>query len=192
VSPSSGPVVTISTVDPIKVYFTPGEREYLAYARQFASTGSRGSQSGFSQLELILADGSVYPEKGRFFFVDREVNQSTGAILLAGLFPNPGNILRPGQYGRVRAVTATRTGTLLVPQRAVTELQGNYQVAVVDTENKVAIRTVKVGERVGNMWIVQEGLQPGERVVAEGVQKAAPGTRVNPKPFGGQTEPQGR
>jgi membrane fusion protein (multidrug efflux system) len=134
-------------------------------------------------MELALADGSVYPQKGKFFVADREVDPKTGSIRLAGVFPNPGNLLRPGQYGRVRAVTGVKSGALLVPQRAVTELQGGYRVAVVGADNKVNIRTVKVGERVGPQWIIEEGLQPGERVVAEGTQKVRPGATVNPKPY---------
>jgi membrane fusion protein (multidrug efflux system) len=114
-------------------------------------------------------------------FADRQVNQSTGAILLIGVFPNPGNILRPGQYAKVRAATAIRKGALLVPQRAVTELQGSYQVAVVDSGNKVNVESVKIGDRIGSMWIVNEGLKPGERVVAEGVQKVSSGMVVKPK-----------
>ena len=134
-------------------------------------------------LELILADGTTYDKKGKVYFADRAVNQNTGAIRIAGLFDNPGNILRPGQYARIRAATSIRQGALLVPQRAVTELQGSYQVAVVDHENKADIVSVKVGEQVGSMWIVQDGLKPGDRVVAEGVQKIRPGAQVNPKPF---------
>jgi membrane fusion protein (multidrug efflux system) len=135
------------------------------------------------QLELILADGSTYPRPGTFYFADRQVNESTGAIRIAGLFPNPGNILRPGGYAKVRAATQIQQGALLVPQRAVSELQGGYQVAVVDGQNKVSIRTIQVGDRVGNQWIVSDGLKPGERVVVEGVQKVRPGMQVNPKPF---------
>jgi membrane fusion protein (multidrug efflux system) len=111
------------------------------------------------------------------------VDQNTGTIQIEALFPNPGNILRPGGYGQVRAVKRIQTAALLVPQRAVSELQGSYQVAVVDSENKVSIRNVKVGERVGNMWLIIEGLKAGERVVAEGVQKVTPGARVNPRVF---------
>src|SRR6202040_193404 len=135
------------------------------------------------RLELILADGLSYPREGTFYFADRQVNQSTGAIRIAGLFPNPGNILRPGGYGKVRTAVRVQKDALLVPQRAVTELQGAYQVAVVDSENKVSIRTVTVGDRVGSQWIIADGLKPGERVVAEGVQKVRPGAQVNPKPF---------
>ena len=125
--------------------------------------------------------------RARSYFADRQVNESTGAIRIAGLFPNPGNILRPGGYGKVRAVVRIQQDALLVPQRAVSELQGGYQVAVVDGDNKVSIRTVKVGDRVGNQWIIAEGLKPGERVVAEGVQKVRPGLQVNPRPFARET-----
>ncbi len=134
-----------------------------------------------------MADGSTYAHPGKFFFADRQVNESTGAIRIAGLFPNPGNILRPGGYGKVRAVVRIQQGALLVPQRAVSELQGGYQVAIVGDDNKVNIRPVKVGDRIGNQWVIAEGLKPGERVVAEGVQKVRPGLQVNPRPFARDT-----
>ena len=130
-----------------------------------------------------MVDGTTYPQKGRFFVADRQVDQRTGAIRVAGIFPNPGNTLRPGQYARVRAVTSTKNGALLVPQRAVTELQGSYRVAVVGSDNKVSVRPVKVGDRVGALWVIEEGLRPGERVVAEGTQKIMPDAVVDPKPF---------
>ena len=177
VSPSSGVITTVSTLDPIKANFTVGEQEYLNLTR------GGGNDLAKLQLELILADGSTYPQKGKFSFADRQVNQNTGAIQLTGLFPNPGNRLRPGQYGRVRAAVGTSTGALLIPQRAVTELQGNYQVAVLDGANKVTVETVKIGDRAGSMWVITEGLKPGQRVVVEGIQKAVSGTTVNPKPF---------
>jgi len=177
VNPSSGVITTVSTLDPIRGNFTVGEQEYLSLTR-----GGVGYLTKL-QLDLILADGSTYPHKGKFFFADRQVNQNTGAIQLTGLFPNPGNRLRPGQYGKVRAAIGTSAGALLVPQRAVTELQGGYQVAVVDSANKVGIRTVKLGDRIGSMWIVTEGLKAGERVIAEGIQQARPGAEVTPKPF---------
>src|SRR6202167_4146941 len=183
VNPSSGPVTSVSTVDPIKVYFTVSEPEYLAWRKRFPTETTREAADKSLQLELILADGSTYPHEGTFYFADRQVNESTGAIRIAALFPNPGNILRPGGYGKVRAATQIQQGTLLVPQRAVSELQGGYQVAVVDGQNKVSIQTVQVGDRVGNQWIVSDGLKPGERVVVEGVQKVRPGMQVNPKPF---------
>jgi membrane fusion protein (multidrug efflux system) len=175
VGPTSGTITTVSTLEPIKANFTVSEQEYLDF------TGRSSTELTGLQLELILANGAAYPHKGKFMFADRQVNQSTGAILLIGVFPNPGNILRPGQYAKVRAATAIRKGALLVPQRAVTELQGSYQVAVVDSGNKVNVESVKIGDRIGSMWIVNEGLKPGERVVAEGVQKVSSGMVVKPK-----------
>lgn len=177
VSATGGPLTTVSTVDPIKVYFTVSEQEYLTYSRA-GSDGLNGLE-----LDLILADGTTYPEKGRFYFADREVDPKTGAIRMAGVFPNEGNVLRPGQYGKVRAVTSVKDEALLVPQRAVTELQGIYQVAVVGTDNKVSVRTVKLGEKSGSMWVVNEGLQAGESIVAEGTLKVRPGMTVSPVPF---------
>ncbi len=183
VSPSSGPVTSVSTVDPIKVYFTVGEPQYLAWRKRFPTEASRLEADKNLRLQLILADGSTYVNEGKFYFADRQVNESTGAIRIAGLFPNPGNVLRPGGYAKVRAVIRLQHDALLVPQRAVSELQGSYQVAVVDGDNKVNIRTVTVGDRVGNQWVIADGLKAGERVVAEGVQKVRPGAKVNPKPF---------
>jgi RND family efflux transporter MFP subunit len=183
VSPSSGAVTSVSTVDPIKAYFTVSEPQYLAWRKRYPTETSRLAADKNLRLELILADGSVYPQYGTFYFADRQVNESTGAIRIAGLFPNPGSILRPGGYGKVRAVIRIQPDALLVPQRAVSELQGSYQVAVVDGENKISIRTVNVGDRVGNQWIISDGLKQNERVVAEGIQKVRPGMSVNPKPF---------
>jgi membrane fusion protein (multidrug efflux system) len=192
VNSASGPVTTVSTVDPVKVYFTVSEQEYLAFHRRYSTPATLDAERKQLRLELILADGTVYPHNGTFYFADRQVNQGTGAIRVAGLFPNPGNLLRPGQYGRVRTSTRTKAGALLIAQRAVTELQGAYQVAVVDSESKIDVRTVKPGDRVGARWIVDEGLKPGERVVAEGVQKVRPGMLVNPKPFAAPAETGGR
>jgi RND family efflux transporter MFP subunit len=177
VNPSSGVITTVSTLDPIKANFTVGEQEYLIL--------TRGGMNDLAklQLELILADGGNYPQKGKFFFVDRQVDQNTGAIQLTGLFPNPGNRLRPGQYGKVRAAVGTSTGAMLIPQRAVTELQGGHQVAVLDDKNTVSIQQIKVGDQVGTMWVVNEGLKPGQRVVVEGAQNVQPGRQVSPKPF---------
>jgi len=184
ISTTSSPLTTVSTVDPIKVYFTLNEREYLNFTKRNLIDAQQGASVAQLELELLLADGTSYPNKGSFFFADRQVDPKTGAIRLAGVFLNPGNVLRPGQYGRVRAVTSTREGALLVPQRAVTELQGSYQVAVVGRDNKVEVRTVKVGDRAEAMWIIEDGLKPGDTVVAEGTQKVRPGVVVNPKPFG--------
>jgi RND family efflux transporter MFP subunit len=186
VSPSSVPVTSVSTLDPVKVYFTVSEPQYLEWRRRFPTEPSRQEADKNLRLELILADGSTYPRTGTFYFADRQVNEGTGAIRVAGLFANPGNILRPGGYARVRAVIRVEQGGLLVPQRAVSELQGSYQVAVVDGDSKVNIRTVTVGDRVGSEWIITQGLKPGESIVAEGVQKVRPGTRVNAKPFGAE------
>ena len=183
---SSGPVTSVSTVDPIKVYFTVSEPQYLGWRKRFPTESSREEADKNLKLELILADGSVYGQKGSFYFADRQVDVGTGAIRIAGLFPNPGNILRPGGYGKVRAVIRLQKNVLVVPQRAVSELQGGYQVALVGPDNKVSIKTVTVGDRVGSDWVISDGLKPGDRVVAEGIQKARPGALVNPKPFGTQ------
>jgi membrane fusion protein, multidrug efflux system len=183
INPTSGALTTVSTVDPIKVYFTLSEQEYLNHTRRHPTLGAWDLAGKKLELELVLADGTTYSQKGRFFVADRQVDQKTGAIRLAGVFPNPGNILRPGQYGRVRAVTNMKAGALLVPQRSVSELQGGHRVAVVGSDNKVSIRPIKVGDRIGAMWIIEDGLKPGERVVAEGIQKVRPDSVVNPIPF---------
>jgi membrane fusion protein (multidrug efflux system) len=178
VSPNSGTLTTVSTLDPIRDYFTVSEQDYLRLKGQFSGSDRQGWK-----LQLILADGTTYLHEGVFYFAGRAIDQNTGSIQLAALFPNPGNVLRPGQYGKVRAVVRTAKGALLVPQAAVADLQGSYQVSVVGEDNKIAIRSVKVGERVGTMWIIQDGLKPGERVVAQGQQTLRPGTTVQPKPF---------
>lgn len=188
VTPGSGIVTSVSTVDPIKVYFTVGEPQYLAWRQRFPTEASRLEADKELRLQLILADGSTYPREGKFYFADRQVDQSTGAIRIAGLFPNPNNILRPGGYGKVRAVIRRQPGALLVPQRAVSELQGGYQVAVVGADNKVDVRTVTVGDRVDNRWIIASGLNAGDSVVVEGVQRMRTGVRVNPKPFVAETK----
>ena len=182
-SPAAGPVTSVSTLDPIRVYFTVGEPQYLAWRKRFPTESSRLEADKQLRLELILADGTTYDNTGTFYFADRQVNETTGAIRLAGLFPNPNNILRPGGYGKVRAVIRTQQDAILVPQRAVTELQGGYQVAVVGLDNKVIIRTVTVADRVGSDWVISDGLKPGDKVIAEGVQKVRSGSAVNPKPY---------
>ena len=183
VGPASGAVTTVSTVDPIKVYFTVSEQEYLDFHRRYSTPESLNAERKQLRLELILSDGTIYPHPGTFFFADRQVNQATGAIRVAGLFPNPGNILRPGQYAKVRTSTHTQPNAILIPQRAVTELQGHSQVAVVEPDNKIAIRAVTPGVRTGSMWIIDQGLKAGDVVVAEGVQKVRAGMTVNPKPY---------
>ena len=182
-NPNSPPLTTVSTVDPIKVYFTISEQQYLAFTKLNLIEARNGASVVQIELELILADGTTYPQKGSFYYADRQVDQKTGAIRIAGLFPNPGNILRPGQYGRVRAITAMKNSALLVPQRAVTELQGGYQVAVVGSDNKIEIRMIKLGDHTGPMWIVEDGLKAGETVVVEGIQRVRPGVLVSPKSY---------
>ncbi|MBN8447495.1 MAG: efflux RND transporter periplasmic adaptor subunit [Candidatus Accumulibacter sp.] len=173
-------LTTVSTVDPIKVYFNISEREYLKIANAALAAGKRPDHV---PLELFLVDGSLYPHPGKSSVLNRQVDVSTGTFKVAALFPNPDNLLRPGQYGKVRATMAVDKGALLVPQRAVTEIQGKYLVAVVGADNKVDIRPVTVGERIGSDWIISKGLQPGEQVIAEGTQKVRPGVTINPKPF---------
>jgi len=165
-------LTTVSDVNPIKVYFPISEQEYLRVAGNFTSR---------VPLQLTLANGNIYPHPGKIAFSNRQVDPQTGTIRMAALFANPRNLLRPGQFGRVRAMTALRKGALLVPQRAVNELQGHYQVAVVGADNRVSIRTVQVGERAGEMWIIESGVSPGDRVVSEGVAKVRDGMTVNPK-----------
>jgi membrane fusion protein, multidrug efflux system len=177
----SGSVLTIvSTINPIKVYFQVSEQSYLTFWRRFID--STNADETFP-LQLVFSDGSVYPEKGKFFYADRQVNPDTGTLQIYALFPNANFVLRPGQYGRVRAQTQTKTNALIVPQRAVAELQGTYQVALVGETNSVHLQSVKVGEQVGANWIIESGLKAGDRVVIEGTQKAKEGTVVNPKPF---------
>ena len=181
VSPNSI-LTSVSQVDPIKAYFTVSEQEFTDFHRRFPTEATVEEQRRRIPLQLVLADGTVYDKPGRISFADREVNPATGALRIAGLFPNPGNLLRPGGYGRIRASVRSHENALLVPQRAVIELQGSYQVAVVGNDNKVSIRPVSVGERVGKLWIVNEGLKPGERVVVEGQMKVRDGAPVKPVP----------
>jgi RND family efflux transporter MFP subunit len=171
-------LTTVSQLNPVKAYFVVSEQQYLAFVQRNPTVAAREQTERQLVLELILADGSTYPRKGKFFAADRQVDVQTGTIRLAGLFPNPENVLRPGQYGRVRFVSYIRPAALLVPQKAVTELQGMYQVAVVGEDDKVSVRTVKVGEQTGSMWIIEQGVKPGERVVVEGVQKVRNGMPV--------------
>ena len=180
-TPQARELTTVSTVNPIKVYVHISEREYLLAVDK--SKQGQKPDSEKTTFDLILADGSTWPQRGTFSFADRQVDPQTGTIKVAILFPNPDNILRPGQYAKVRALMGTEKGAILVPQRAVGELQGSYQVAVVAADNTVQIRGVKVGERIGNLWVIQEGLKPGDRVVAEGTQKVGNGVKVTPKPY---------
>jgi len=172
-------LTSVSQVDPIKAYFTVSEQVFVEFHRRFPTEQSVEEQRKRMPLQLILGDGQVYEHTGRISFADREVNPATGTIRIAGFFPNPSNLLRPGGYGRVRLSVRTVPGARLVPQRAVTELQGSHQVAVVDNGNKVSIRPVTVGDRVGNFWIVTDGLKAGERVIVEGLLKVRDGSVVN-------------
>jgi membrane fusion protein (multidrug efflux system) len=168
----------ISKVDPIHVRFSIAEREYLALMRRFGPADSRRREE--AMFDLILADGSRHPYKGRMAFADRLVDPSTGTLLVEVAFPNPERIIRPGQYGRVRIAVETKTGAILVPQKAVQELQATYSVAVVRGDNTVEMRQVVPGPRVGNLWVIDSGLNPGDRVVVEGLQKVRPGITVTP------------
>jgi len=177
VGPSSV-LTSVSQTDPIKVYFTVSEQQFMDFHRWFPTEASVEEQRKRIPLQLILGDGTVYDRPGTIYFADREVNPATGAIRIAGVFPNPNNLLRPGSYGRVRASVRTQNGALLVPQKAVSELQGSQQVAVITSDDKVNIRLVTVADQVGDQWIVTGGLKSGERVVVEGLQKVREGATV--------------
>ncbi len=170
-------MTTVSTVHPIKVFFSANEQEYMSWARGWAA---KGGQKG--TLTLVLSDGSTYPLRGDPFMADRNVDMKTGTIMLAGVFPNPEQLLRPGQFAKVRADIGLRQNAILVPQRAIWELQGNPQVAVVGADNKVDIRPIQAGPRLGTMQVVEKGLKVGERVVIEGTQKVTAGQTVHPVP----------
>jgi membrane fusion protein, multidrug efflux system len=184
VGPTTGALTAVSTINPILVLFNPSEQEYLNAARVTGDTLEKET-AALRRLEFMLqlANGETYSQKGRFYAVDRQVDVKTGSISVQTEFPNPNNVLRPGGFGRLSAVVRTQEGALLVPQRAVTDSQGAYLIAVVGADNKISIRSVKPGARIGSMWVIDEGLKPGERVVAEGVQRVKQGMVVNPRPF---------
>ena len=179
----TGELTTVSTIDPIKVYYMVNEQAYIDFMKMFPSEAAGFEQAKKFVFELILGDNSLYPYQGKFYAFDRQVDVRTGTVRVAALFPNPNYLLRPGQFVRVNVTIGTKKGALLVPQRAVIELQGSYQVDVVDSDNKVEIRTVKAGDRFGTLWAIDEGLKPSERIVVEGVQKVKQGMTVIPKPF---------
>ena len=181
VSPTSGPLTTISQIDPIKAVVTAGEGPFTDFVSRHPDPTERAAYIRSLEFELILGDGKVYPQKGKFYALDRNLDLKTGSIRYEVTFPNPGNNLRPGQFGKVRFVADTKKNALIVPQEAVSELQGNYQVVVVDQDNKAHIRPVQMGERIGSMWEVTDGLKPGERVVVQGLQKAREGAPVTVK-----------
>jgi RND family efflux transporter MFP subunit len=180
---SNSILTSVSQLEPIKAYFPISEREYVLVQKNSNAIFSKHAIGFFgNSLELILTDGSVYALKGKILLADRQVDPNTGTIRIVASFPNPGNILRPGQYGRVRVETGMKKGALLTPQGAVAQSQGSYQVAVVGSDHKVSMRTVKPGQTVGTMWVIDEGLKPGEQVVVEGLQRVKDGTLVTPKP----------
>lgn len=173
---STEELTTVSTLDPIKVYVSISEQEYLKVAE-------KGARREKATIEMILADGKVYGQKGEFAFADRQVDVRTGTIRVTVLFPNPSNLLRPGQFAKLRAEMDVKKGALTVPQRALSEVQGRYLAAVVGADNKVSIKPVKAGVRFGQLWVVDEGLQAGQKVVAEGTQKVRNEMVVSPKPY---------
>jgi membrane fusion protein (multidrug efflux system) len=175
-------LTTVSQVNPIRAYFSITEQEYLALAGRGGNNGSFSGGGNSVPLQLTLSNDRIYPHQGSIVFVDRQVNSQTGTIRIVGAFENPGNILRPGQYGRIRALTSFDRNAILVPQRVVTELQGRYQIAVVDPSNHAAIRTVETGDRIGQSWVINSGLKDGDRVVSEGMSKVRDGMAVDPKP----------
>jgi membrane fusion protein (multidrug efflux system) len=181
VGPSTGPLTTVSQIDPIKAVVTAGEGPFTDFVSRHPDPAERNAYVKSLDFELILGNGEVYPHKGKFYALDRSLDPKTGSIRYEVTFPNPGNILRPGQFGKVRFVADMKKGAMVIPQEAVTELQGNYQVAVVDENNKVSIRPVKMGERIGAMWEVTDGLKPGDKVVVQGIQKAREGAQVTVK-----------
>jgi membrane fusion protein (multidrug efflux system) len=176
-------LTSVSQVNPIKVYFSISEQEYLALSSRVKAGGKADllSSGNAVPLQLTLGNGNIYPYKGQIVFVDRQVNTQTGTIRIAGSFPNPQNLLRPGQFGRIKAETEVRHNALLVPQRAVNELQGSYQVAVVGPDNSVHIQNVALGPQLDSSWIITSGVKPNERVVTEGVSKLKDGMRVSPQ-----------
>jgi RND family efflux transporter MFP subunit len=176
-------LTSVSQVDPIKAYFPISEQAYVLAQEQSSAVSSKHDIRFFgSSLELILTDGSIYPRKGKILLADRQVDPSTGTIRIVAAFPNPGNVLRPGQYGRVHVETNMKRGALLIPQSAVAQSQGSYQVAVIGGDHKVSMRAVRPGETVGKMWVIDSGLKPGEQIVVEGLQKLREGILVIPKP----------
>jgi membrane fusion protein (multidrug efflux system) len=183
VGPTTGELTTVSTVDPIKAYYSVTEQAYINFAKLFLKENDRAARLKQLEIKLIMADGTVYPETGHIYAPDRAIGPTTGALRLEALFPNPDYALRPGEFVRVRVKFDTKHGALLVPQRAVSELQGAYQVAVVGADNKIHIQPVTVGERSGSLWIIETGLEPGQRIVVEGIQKIREGALVNPTNF---------
>ena len=170
-------MTTVSSVNPIYVDVSIAEQDYLRFRRE------KSNQVRENNLELILGDNTVFPHRGHVLFVNREVDSRTGTIQVRGEFANPGNVLRPGQYARIRAITELRKNAMLIPQQSVSELQGIYQVGTVSSDNKVTIKNVTLGPQFGDMWVVDSGLEPGEMVIVDGLQRVRTGMTVNPTPF---------
>src|SRR6266850_2490306 len=181
VGPSTGPLTTMSQIDPIKAVVTAGEGPFTDFVSRHPDATERNAYIKSLDFDLILGNGELYQHKGKFYALDRNLDTRTGSIRYYVTFPNPGNILRPGQFGKVRFIADIKKGAMVIPQEAVNELQGSYQVAVVGNDNKVSIRPVKMGERIGAMWEVTEGLKPGDRVVVQGGQKVREGAPVTAK-----------
>jgi RND family efflux transporter MFP subunit len=183
VGPASGELTTVSTVDPIKAYYNVTEQAYINFTKQFSTESDRYGRLRQLEINLILTDGTVYPLKGKIYAADRQIGPTTGALRVEALFPNPGGALRPGEFARVRIKLDLKHDSILVPQRAVSELQGTYQVAVVEADNKIHIQPVRVGDRSSNLWMIEEGLLPDQRVVVEGIQKVREGMIVTTTNF---------
>src|SRR5712691_2620015 len=181
VGPTTGPLTTVSQIDPIKAVVTAGEGPFTDFVSRHPDATERNAYIKTLNFDLILGNGEMYPHKGKFYALDRSLDPRTGSIRYYVTFPNPGNIVRPGQFGKVRFVADMKKGAMVIPQEAVNELQGNFQVALVDQNNKVSIHPVKMGERIGAMWEVTEGLKPGDKVVVQGLQKAREGSIVTAK-----------
>ena len=178
VGPATGELTTVSTVDPIKAYYNVTEQAYIELTKQLTTENDPFSRLRQLEIDLILTDGTLYPLKGKIYAADRQIGVTSGALRIEALFPNPSNSLRPGEFARVRIKQDLRHDSILVPQRAVSELQGSYQVAVVAPDNKIHIQAVRVGDRSGNQWVIEEGLRTGDRVVVEGIQKVREGLTV--------------
>jgi RND family efflux transporter MFP subunit len=181
VGPTTGPLTTVSQIDPIKAVVTAGEGPFTDFVSRHPDATERNAYIKTLHFDLILGNGEMYPHKGQFYALDRSLDPKTGSIRYYVTFPNPGNVLRPGQFGKVRFVADIKKGAMVIPQEAVNELQGGYQVAVVDQNNKASIRPVKMGERIGAMWEVNDGLKPGDRVIVQGAQKVREGSPVSVK-----------
>lgn len=178
VGPATGELTTVSTIDPIKAYYNVTEQAYINFTKLYMNESNRYERLRQLGIQLILADGSIYPEPGKIYATDREVGPTTGALRVEALFPNPNYALRPGEFARIRTKFGIESNAMVIPQRAVGELQGSYQVDVVDDENKAHVRPVVVGDRTGSMWIIKEGLHPGDKVIVEGTQKVREGIPV--------------